>query len=84
VLAPITSAGWLVGSVVLSAALLRAERLPAALAIGLVVAYVAAIPLATHGGGIVAGVYFATLAYRVRRGTRSRDVATSAPPLVAA
>jgi len=77
-LAPITNAGWFVGSLVLCVALLRAKRLPAALAIGLVVAYVAAIPLATLGGGLIAGVYFVTLAYRVLGDSRSHDVATIA------
>jgi hypothetical protein len=84
VLAPITNAGWFIGSLVLCVGSMRAKRLPAAFAVGLVVAYVAAVPLATHGAGMVAGAYFVSLAYRVLGDARDDELATIAQPLVAA
>ena len=60
VVAPVTNAAWLAGSVILAVSLKRAGRVPAAVAAGLPLAWVATIPLATHGGGVLAGAYYLT------------------------
>jgi hypothetical protein len=61
VVAPVTNAAWLAGSVILAVSLKRARRVPAAVAVGLPLTWVATIPLATHGGGILAGAYYLTI-----------------------
>jgi hypothetical protein len=63
VLAPLTNAAWLVGSIILAVSLKRAGRVPAAVAIGLPLAWAAAIPLATFGGGVIAGAYYLATGY---------------------
>jgi hypothetical protein len=63
VVAPVTNAAWLAGSVVLAVSLKRARRVPAAVAVGLPLTWVATIPLATHGGGVLAGAYYLTIGY---------------------
>jgi len=63
VLAPLTNAAWLLGSVVLAVSLKRARRVPAAIAIGLPLTWVATIPLSTAGGGVIASAYYLTIGY---------------------
>jgi hypothetical protein len=63
VLAPVTNAAWLAGSIILAVSLKRARRVPAAVAIGLPLAWVATIPLATLGGGVLVGAYYLTIGY---------------------
>jgi hypothetical protein len=63
VVAPLTNAAWLAGSVVLAVSLKRARRVSAAVAVGLPLAWVATIPLATLGGGVLAGAYYLTIGY---------------------
>jgi hypothetical protein len=63
VLAPLTNGAWLLGSVVLAVSLMRARRVPAAVAIGLPFTWVATIPLSTFGGGVIAGAYYLTIGY---------------------
>ena len=63
VLAPLTNAAWLLGSVILAVSLKRARTVPAAVAIGLPLAWIATIPLATVGGGVIAGAYYLTIGY---------------------
>jgi hypothetical protein len=63
VLAPLTNAAWLLGSAVLAVALKRARTVPAAVAIGLPLTWVATIPLGTAGGGVIAGAYYLTIGY---------------------
>jgi hypothetical protein len=58
VIAPLTNAAWLFGSIVLTVSLKRAGRVPTLVAVGLPIAWVATIPLATVGGGLIAGAYF--------------------------
>ena len=58
VVAPVTNAAWFFGSIVLAVALKRAGKVSGWVAIGLPVAWVATIPLATLGGGVIAGAYF--------------------------
>jgi len=63
VVAPLTNAAWLFGSVVLAVSLKRAEKVSGWVAVGLPVAWVATIPLATIGGGAIAGAYFLAVGY---------------------
>jgi hypothetical protein len=63
VVAPLTNAAWLLGSVVLAVSLKRARKVPAAVAIGLPLTWVATIPLGTAGGGVIAGAYYLTIGY---------------------
>ncbi len=58
VLAPLTNAAWLFGSIILAVSLMRAGAVPPAVAVGLPIAWVATIPLATVGGGVIAGAYY--------------------------
>ena len=58
VLAPLTNAAWLFGSIVLAVALKRAKTVPTIVAVGLPIAWIAMIPIATLGGGLVAGAYW--------------------------
>jgi hypothetical protein len=59
----VTNAAWLLGSIVLAVSLKRARTVPAAVAIGLPLTWVATIPLATSGGGVIAGAYYLTIGY---------------------
>jgi hypothetical protein len=63
VVAPVTNAAWLVGSIALAVALKRAGRVSTFVAVGLPFAWVAAIPLATVGGGVAAGAYYLAVGY---------------------
>jgi hypothetical protein len=63
VVAPVTNAAWLFGSIVLAVALKRAGRVSTFVAVGLPVAWVATIPLATVGGGVIAGAYYLAVGY---------------------
>ena len=63
VLAPLTNAAWLLGSIVLAISLKRARTVPAAVAIALPLTWVATIPLGTFGGGVIAGAYYLTTGY---------------------
>ena len=58
VLAPLTNAAWLFGSIVLAVALKRAKTVPTLIAVGLPVSWIAMIPLGTLGGGLVIGAYW--------------------------
>jgi hypothetical protein len=63
VMAPLTNAAWLLGSLILGVSLWRTGTVSRVVAVGLPVAWVFAIPLATVGGGIVAGAYYLWLGY---------------------
>ena len=63
VLAPLTNGAWLFGSIILAASLKRAGKVPTAVAVGLPIAWVATIPLATLGGAVIAGAYYLTVGY---------------------
>jgi hypothetical protein len=76
VVAPVTNAAWLFSSIVLAVALKRAGRVSTFVAVGLPVAWFAAIPLATVGGGVVAGAYYLAVGYllandAIERGPRA-------------
>ncbi len=63
VLAPLTNGAWLFGSIILAVSLKRAGRVPSVLAVGLPITWVATIPLATVGGGVIAGAYYLALGH---------------------
>ena len=63
VVAPLTNAAWLFGSIVLARALRREGNVPTAVAVGLPLAWAASIPLATLGGGVISGAYFLFIGY---------------------
>jgi hypothetical protein len=58
VIAPLTNAAWLLGSIAIAVALVPAERIPTPLAAALPIAWIGTIPLATLGGGLITGAYF--------------------------
>jgi hypothetical protein len=63
VVAPLTNTAWLFGSIVLAVALKREGSVPTAVAVGLPLSWVASIPLATVGGGVISGAYFLFVGY---------------------
>jgi hypothetical protein len=63
VIAPLTNAAWLFGSIILAVSLKRAGKVSTAVAVGLPIAWVATIPLATVGGGVIAGAYYLAVGY---------------------
>jgi len=63
VIAPVTNAAWLLGSVIIAVSLTRAGTVNTAVAVGLPIAWVATIPLGTLGGGVVAGAYYLAIGY---------------------
>jgi hypothetical protein len=69
VVAPITNAMWLFGSVALAVSLKRAGRVPRAVYIGLPLVWVAAIPLSMVGGGILVGAYWLAVGYLLAEGS---------------
>jgi hypothetical protein len=60
---PDEAALWILGTLALAFALFRTRGIPRLVAVGLVVAYIGAIPLAMLGGGIVTGGYWLALCY---------------------
>jgi hypothetical protein len=84
VIAPLTNGAWLVGSVIIAVSLKRAGtvRNAVAVAVGLPLAWVAAIPLATVGGGVLSGAYYLAIGYLLATGTLHHT--PSAAPLPAA
>ena len=63
VIAPVTNAAWLIGSIVIAVSLKRAGKVSTVVAVGLPVAWMATIPLATVGGGVIAGAYYLAIGY---------------------
>jgi hypothetical protein len=63
VIAPLTNAAWLFGAITIAVSLKRAGRVSTAVAVGLPIAWVATIPLATLGGGVIAGAYYLAIGY---------------------
>ena len=80
VVAPVTNAAWLIGSIILAVSLKRAGRVPAAVAVGLPLAWVATIPLATAGGGVLAGAYYLTIGYLMASDAIERAGRAAAQP----
>jgi hypothetical protein len=63
VVAPITNALWLFGSIALAVSLKRAGRVPRWVYLGLPFVWVAGIPLDTLGGRLIAGAYWLAVGY---------------------
>jgi hypothetical protein len=70
--AVVANIGWILGTFALAFALYRARRVPRLVALGLVVAYVGAIPLGVQGGGIVTGCYWLAIGYLLSLGALER------------
>jgi len=81
VIAPLTIAAWLFGSVALAVSLRRAGRVPTIVAVGLPLAWVGTIPLAPVGGGLVTGAYFLAIGYLGASDAIERTRAPLAQPL---
>jgi hypothetical protein len=80
VIAPLTNAAWLFGSIVLAVSLKRAGRVPTIVAVALPVAWVATIPLAAVGGGLITGAYFLAVGHLVASDGIERRRAPLAQP----
>ncbi len=78
VVAPLTNGAWLTGSVILAVSLKRAGKVPPAVAVGLPITWVATIPLATVGGGIIAGAYYLAVGHLLV--SHAHEQTTPAPP----
>lgn len=63
---------WVLGTFTLAVSLYRARTVPRLVAVGLVVAYVGAIPLAVEGGGILTGCFWLGVAYLLTLGALER------------
>lgn len=63
VVAPLTNAAWLFCSIILAVSLKRRGEISTAVAAGLPISWVAVIPLATIGGGVIAGAYYLIIGY---------------------
>jgi hypothetical protein len=70
---------WIAGTFTLAAGLFRQSRLAA---LGLVAAYIGAIPLAVHGGGLITGAYW--LAIATLGGLERRAAVAATAAIVAA
>lgn len=80
VVAPVTNAAWLAGSIILAVSLKRAGTVPTAVAVGLPAAWVATIPLATFGGGVIAGAYYLATGYLMAAGALERTARAATQP----
>ena len=80
VIAPLTNAAWLFGSIALAVSLKRAGRVPTIVALGLPVAWVGTIPLAPLGGGLITGAYFLAVGYLAASDAIERSTAKLAQP----
>jgi hypothetical protein len=80
VLAPLTNGAWLAGSIILAVSLKRAAKVPTAIAVGLPLTWVATIPLATVGGGVISGAYYLALGYLLVNRLGEQSVPAAAQP----
>jgi hypothetical protein len=80
VVAPLTNGAWLVGSIILAVSLKRAGKLPTAIAVGLPITWLATIPLATVGGGVVSGAYYLALGYLLANHDGEQTASAAAQP----
>jgi hypothetical protein len=63
---------WILGTFALAFALYRARRVPRLVAVGLVVAYIGAIPAGSFGGTLVTGCYWLAIGYLLSFGALER------------
>jgi hypothetical protein len=80
VIAPVTNAAWLFGSLIIAVLLKRAGNVSTAVAVGLPIAWVATIPLGTLGGGVVAGAYYLSIGYLLINDAIERRPRVAAQP----
>jgi hypothetical protein len=80
VVAPVTNAVWLLGSIVIAVSLKRAGAAPTAVAVGLPLAWVATIPLATLGGGVLSGAYYLAIGYLLAHEADERTTRAAVRP----
>ena len=83
VVAPLTNGAWLLGSVVVAVSLKRAGTVPTLVAVGLPLAWVATIPLATVGGGVISGAYYLVVGYLLATATIDHSRNASPQPVTA-
>jgi len=83
VIAPVTNAAWLFGSVIIAVSLKRAGTVSTAVAVGLPIAWVATIPLATVGGGVLAGAYYLAIGYLLVNNAIERRARVAPQPVSA-
>jgi hypothetical protein len=80
VVAPVTNAAWLLGSIVIAVSLKRVGTVPTAVAVGLPLAWVATIPLATLGGGVLSGAYYLAIGYLLAHHAGERTARAATQP----
>jgi hypothetical protein len=68
VVAPITNALWLFGSIALAVSLKRAGSVPRWVYLGLPLIWVGGIPLSTFGGGLISAAYLLAVGYLLSDG----------------
>ena len=83
VIAPVTNSAWLFGSVIIAVSLKRAGTVSTAVAVGLPIAWVATIPLATVGGGVLAGAYYLAIGYLLVNNAIERRARVAPQPVSA-
>ena len=83
VIAPLTNPAWLFGSMIIAVSLKRAGKVSTAVAVGLPIAWVATIPLATVGGGVIAGAYYLAIGYLLVNDAIERRPRVAAQPVSA-
>ena len=83
VVAPLTNGAWLVGSIVIAVSLKRAGTVATAVAVGLPLAWVATIPLATFGGGVLSGAYYLAIGYGLSTRAINRTPSPAPQPVAA-
>jgi hypothetical protein len=72
-----TNLMWFGGFVAIAIGLYRSGRVPRAIAIGLPLTWVAALPLSAVGGGLLAGAYFLVLGWLLAQGELPRRAAVA-------
>jgi hypothetical protein len=71
---------WIVGTFALAFGLYLARRVPRLVAIGVVVAYLGAIPFGSQGGGLITGSYWLAVAYCSPSARSSAEPSNPPPP----
>src|SRR5262252_4707764 len=79
----VTNAAWLLGSIVLGVILQRRRAVPALVAIGLPLSWIATIPLAHLGGGLISGSYWMMVGYLFASDAIQRRQPQTAAPVQA-
>lgn len=83
VVAPLTNGAWLIGSVIIAVSLKRAGTVRKAVAVCLPLAWVATIPLATVGGGLLSGAYYLAIGHLLTNGSLDHSPSAALEPAAA-